>query len=206
MGRGNGHIDLSFVRESFMLGKRASVASAFVLCVLSINFQPQSASAGETQSASVLVVPVPVPAVARGRQRCRLLPLRLHPRSTRSRTWPASGRARARWCLRPGATSSSAASLPIEVADEASRVRQHLRCQGENRNFDAVTRMDIVDDRVTGVWADNVYSIGGTLHGKVTGKGFIVQLRSTFFDARLSVVSSDCQQTVKLVPDDPAAS
>ena len=187
-----------------MLGKRASVACAFALCVLSSNFQPQSASAGETQSASVLVVPVPVPAVRPRKAALQPPPPppapQIDPIENLAGKWsgqatmvPTSGRNEQFRCI-----------ITYEVAGEASRVRQHLRCQGENRNFDAVTRMDIVDDRVTGVWADNVYSIGGTLHGKVTGKGFIVQLRSTFFDARLSVVSSDCQQTVKLVPDDPS--
>jgi hypothetical protein len=92
--------------------------------------------------------------------------------------------------------------ITYQVAEEASRVRQHLRCQGDNRNFDAVTRLDIAEDKVTGVWADNVYSISGTLHGNVTDKGFYIQLRSAYFDAKMSVVSSDCQQTVKLIPND----
>ena len=92
--------------------------------------------------------------------------------------------------------------ITYRVAEEASRVHQHLRCQGENRNFDAVTRMSIEDDKVTGDWADNVYSISGTLSGKVTAKGFNIQLTSFFFDARMSVVSSNCQQTVKVIPND----
>jgi hypothetical protein len=81
-------------------------------------------------------------------------------------------------------------------------VHQHLRCQGDNRNFDAVTRLDIDEDKVTGVWADNVYSISGTLRGNVTDKGFNIQLTSFYFDARMSVVSSNCQQTVKVTPND----
>ena len=133
-----------------MLGKRASVACAFALCVLSSNFQPQSASAGETQSASVLVVPVPVPAV---RPRKAALPPpppppapEIDPIENLAGKWsgqatmvPASGRNEQFRCI-----------ITYEVAGEASRVRQHLRCQGENRNFDAVTRMDIVDEQGNG--------------------------------------------------------
>ena len=184
-----------------MLGKRASVACALALCVLSSDFRPRPASAGETHSASVFVVPVPVPAV---RPRKAALPAppppQINPIENLAGKWsgqatmvPASGRNEQFRCI-----------ITYEIAGAASRVRQHLRCQGDERSFDAVKRMDIVDERVTGVWADNVYSIGGTLHGKVNSKGFTVQLRSTFFDAKLSVISSDCQQTVKLVPDDPS--
>jgi len=88
--------------------------------------------------------------------------------------------------------------ITYQVAEEASARAPALRCQGDNRNFDAVTRLDIDEDKVTGVWADNVYSISGTLYGKRTDKGFIVQLRAPNFDARMSVVSSDCQQTVRV--------
>ena len=106
-----------------MLGKRASVACAFALCVLSSNFQPQSASAGETQSASVLVVPVPVPAV---RPRKAALPPpppppapEIDPIENLAGKWsgqatmvPASGRNEQFRCI-----------ITYEVAGEASRVR-----------------------------------------------------------------------------------
>lgn len=87
------------------------------------------------------------------------------------------------------------------VEDETSRVRQHLRCQGEQTRFDAVTRLDIEGRQVTGVWADNVYSLSGTVKGRVTDKGFDVWLLSTFFQARMTVATSACEQSVKLVPE-----
>ena len=86
------------------------------------------------------------------------------------------------------------------VEDEASRIRQHLRCQGERSRFDAVTRLDIDNRQVTGVWADNVYSLSGTIQGRVTDKGFDVWLLSSFFQARMTVATSACEQSVKLVP------
>lgn len=185
-----------FERESFMPEMRVGVASLFV-CLLPIAIPAPAASASESQSASVLVVPVPVPAVRRPAI-APPPPPEVDPIENLAGKWsgegtmvPASGRNEQFRCI-----------ITYQVGEEASRVRQHLRCQGDNRNFDAVTRMDINKAKVTGVWADNVYSIGGTLYGNVTNKGFNIQLRSTYFDAKMSVVSSDCQQTVKLIPND----
>ena len=87
------------------------------------------------------------------------------------------------------------------LSDDASRVRQNLRCQGANYKFDAGTRLQIEDGKVTGVWSDNVYALNGTVTGVVTPKGFDIQLRGQFFQAKMTVVSSDCQQSVKVVPD-----
>ena len=87
------------------------------------------------------------------------------------------------------------------VEDEASRIRQHLRCQGDKTRFDAVTRLDIENRQVTGVWADNVYSLSGTVKGRVTDKGFDIWLLSSFFQARMTVATSACEQSVKLVPE-----
>jgi hypothetical protein len=182
-----------------MLVKRVGVASLSALCFLPTDLRAQSTSAGETRAASILVVPVPVPAVRRPAiAPPPPVPEPIDPIENLAGRWsgqgimvPTSGRNEQFRCI-----------ITYQVAEESSRVRQHLRCQGENRNFDAVTRMDIDENKVTGVWADNVYSISGTLRGNVTDKGFNLQLSSAFFDARMSVAFSDCQQTVKVTPND----
>jgi hypothetical protein len=91
--------------------------------------------------------------------------------------------------------------ITYAVEDESSRIRQHLRCQGDKTRFDAVTRLDIEHRQVTGVWADNVYSLSGTVKGRVTDKGFDIWLLSSFFQARMTVATSACEQSVKLVPE-----
>jgi hypothetical protein len=91
--------------------------------------------------------------------------------------------------------------ITYAVGEDASRVRQHLRCQSDETRFDAVTRLDIEDDQVTGVWADNVYSLTGTVRGRVTAKGFDIRLLSSFFQARMTVVTTACEQSVKVVPE-----
>lgn len=87
------------------------------------------------------------------------------------------------------------------VQEDTARVKQHLRCQSDQTRFDAVTQLDIEGRQVTGVWADNVYSLSGTVKGRVTDKGFDVWLLSTFFQARMTVATSACEQSVKLVPE-----
>jgi hypothetical protein len=91
--------------------------------------------------------------------------------------------------------------ITYTVHEDATRVRQHLRCQSERNRFDAITSMLIEDERVTGQWADNVYSIGGTLAGTVTDKGFDIRLYSSYFQAKMTVVASACEQSVRVVPE-----
>lgn len=91
--------------------------------------------------------------------------------------------------------------ITYAVGEGASRIRQHLRCQGGDTSFDAVTRLDISGDRVTGVWVENTYSINGTVRGTLTPKGFDIRLLGTFFQARMTVVANACEQSLKVVPE-----
>jgi hypothetical protein len=187
-----------------MLCARVWVASAFVFCSFPLEIQIQSASAqsasvGETQEERPLVVPVPVPAV---RNKVAVVPplpppAPVDPIENLAGKWSGEG------TLVPtrGRNEQFRCIITYQVQDEASRVRQHLRCQSESTRFDAVTRMDIDEEKVTGVWADNVYSLNGTLKGTVTDKGFSIRLYSTFFQARMTVVASGCEQSVKVVPE-----
>lgn len=94
-------------------------------------------------------------------------------------------------------------NITYALAEGSSRIRQHLRCQsGQSRTrFDAVTTLDVEGRQVTGVWADNIYSLSGTVKGKVTDKGFDVWLLSTFFQARMIVATSACEQSIRLLPE-----
>jgi hypothetical protein len=91
--------------------------------------------------------------------------------------------------------------ITYAVGEDASRIRQHLRCRGEDTSFDAVTRLDIAGDRVTGVWAESTYALNGTVRGTVTSKGFDIRLLGTFFQARMTVVANACEQSLKVVPE-----
>lgn len=91
--------------------------------------------------------------------------------------------------------------ITYAVGEGAARIRQHMRCQGDETSFDAVTRLDISGDRVTGVWVENNYSINGTVRGTLTPRGFDIRLLGTFFQARMTVVANACEQSVKVVPE-----
>lgn len=83
---------------------------------------------------------------------------------------------------------------------DGSHVRQNLRCQSPSYKFDAVTRLDISGSDVSGTWEDRANSLNGTVTGAVNGTGFDILLSGMFFEAKMSVVASACEQSVKLVP------
>jgi hypothetical protein len=106
---------------------------------------------------------------------------------------PAQGRSEAFRCI-----------IVYAAGEEASRIRQHLRCQGGETRLDAVTRLDIHNNRITGVWSESTYSLNGTVRGMATRDGFDIRLQSSFFNARMTVTATACEQSVKLVPEDVA--
>jgi hypothetical protein len=87
------------------------------------------------------------------------------------------------------------------LSQDASSVRQNLRCQGANYKLDAATQLQIDAKRVTGQWSDNINSLRGTVSGTVTDTGFDIQLTGKFFDAKMLIVSSPCTQSVTLTPE-----
>ena len=86
-------------------------------------------------------------------------------------------------------------------SDDGSRVRQNLRCKNANYRFDAATHLQISGRQVTGRWEDNVNSLNGTVLGTMTHDGFDILLSGKFFDAKMTVVSTACEQSVTIIPD-----
>jgi hypothetical protein len=88
--------------------------------------------------------------------------------------------------------------------ENGSRLRQNLRCKSASYQFDGATQLQIAAGKVTGRWQDKVNSLDGSLSGKVTPDGFLILLSGKFFDAKMTVVSSPCQQSVTIVPEEGA--
>lgn len=86
------------------------------------------------------------------------------------------------------------------LGDGSSQVKQNMRCQGANYIFDAATQLQINGAQVTGVWTENTFALTGTVSGTMTDKGFELQLSGRYFQAKMTVVGSGCEQSVKLVP------
>jgi len=100
------------------------------------------------------------------------------------------------------------ASGPVEdfrcvvtyIPVQGARMQQNLRCNSANYRLDAATLLQVEGDRVTGRWIDRVYSLDGTVHGRVTADGFDVMLQGQFFQARMAVAGSGCEQSVRVSP------
>lgn len=99
-----------------------------------------------------------------------------------------------------GPSESFRCVITYFMSDGSSQMKQNVRCQNANFKFDAATRLQISGAQVTGVWMDNVYALNGTVSGKITDKGFEVQLNGRFFQAKMTVVGSGCEQQVRVVP------
>lgn len=86
------------------------------------------------------------------------------------------------------------------AAGDGSQLRQKLRCKNGDYKLEAATLLKISGSEVTGQWEDPVNAIGGDVKGVVTDSGFDVQLGGRFFQAKLEVNGSGCEQQVKLTP------
>lgn len=84
-------------------------------------------------------------------------------------------------------------------ADAGASLRQNLRCKSANYQFEGATQLKIAAGKVTGLWQDKVNSLHGTVSGTVTPDGFLIFLSGELFDAKMTVVSSACQQDFTIV-------
>ena len=87
-------------------------------------------------------------------------------------------------------------------SDNGSLLRQNLRCKSASYQFDGSTQLQITAGRIKGRWQDKVNSLDGTVSGSLTPDGFHILLSGKFFDAKMTVASSPCQQTVSIVPEE----
>ncbi len=99
-----------------------------------------------------------------------------------------------------GGPSESFKCVVTYIPDGGSRLKQNLRCKSDSYRLDAATHLEFNGNRVTGEWQDNIYSLNGTVSGNLTDTGFDVVLSGRFFQARMSVVGSRCEQSVRVTP------
>jgi hypothetical protein len=84
-------------------------------------------------------------------------------------------------------------------SDNGARVRQNLRCTSANYRFDGATHLEVAGGKITGRWQDKVNNLDGIVNGLVKPDGFHILLSGNFFDAKMTVASSRCQQAVTIV-------
>lgn len=103
-----------------------------------------------------------------------------------------------------GPTESIKCVITYFPSVDGTHVKQNVRCKGPNTKLDAATHLQIAGNAVTGSWQDNVYSLTGSVRGSVTPSGFDVQLLGRYFAASMRVVSSPCEQSITVTPDNDA--
>jgi hypothetical protein len=83
--------------------------------------------------------------------------------------------------------------------EAGASLRQNLRCKSANYQFDGAAQLQISKGKVTGRWEDKINPLHGTISGDVTPDGFLILLSGELFDAKMTVVSTPCRQTITIV-------
>jgi hypothetical protein len=84
-------------------------------------------------------------------------------------------------------------------ADGGARLTQNLRCKSPNYQFDGTTQLQIAAGKITGRWQDKINNIDGIVNGTVKPDGFDIMLSGNFFDAKMTVATAPCQQSITIV-------
>ena len=83
--------------------------------------------------------------------------------------------------------------------EAGASLRQNLRCKSANYRFDGAARLKISGGKVTGRWEDKINPLHGTISGNVTPDGFLILMSGELFDAKMTVITSPCRQTITIV-------
>lgn len=84
-------------------------------------------------------------------------------------------------------------------AGGGSRLTQNLRCKSADYQFDGTTELQIAAGKITGRWQDKINNIDGIVNGTVKPDGFDIMLSGNFFDAKMTVATAPCQQSITIV-------
>ena len=100
-----------------------------------------------------------------------------------------------------GPTSNFKCVVTYLPRKDGPGLQQNLRCEDEGHfKLHAATDISVEGDKVTGHWQDKINEIDGTVAGNITADGFVVQLAGRFFEAKMAVAGSGCDQSVKFMP------
>lgn len=88
------------------------------------------------------------------------------------------------------------------LGDNATRVKQTLRCQSPDENkLEIATLMQVSGEDITGTWEERLSSMTGTVKGKVTANGYEAFAQNQFFNAAFEIeMANACEQQVTIRP------
>lgn len=83
---------------------------------------------------------------------------------------------------------------------EGPAVRQNLRCASQSYKIDAVANLSVANGRVTGQWEERTWSVGGSVTGRATDRGFDLAINGPNFGAAMLVGGTSCKQSINIMP------
>jgi hypothetical protein len=83
---------------------------------------------------------------------------------------------------------------------EGQSVRQNLRCASQSYKIDAIATLSVANGRVTGAWEERTWSVGGSVTGRVSERGFDLAINGPNFDAAMTVGGTNCKQSINIMP------
>ena len=90
------------------------------------------------------------------------------------------------------------------LSDGGQNLKQLLRCKDQVASaskIDLATALRVAGDNLTGTWEDRLYSLSGTVSGRVTATGFEANATNSMFKARFEIeMAGACEQMVTIRP------
>ena len=86
------------------------------------------------------------------------------------------------------------------VAEGGSSLQQHLRCASVSYKIDSTASLQVNSGRVSGEWREKIYSVDGSVAGRITDNGFNLAIHAENFSAAMSVTTSMCKQSLSITP------
>lgn len=79
-------------------------------------------------------------------------------------------------------------------------LEQNLRCASASYRIDAIARLSIAGEQVTGRWEERSHAATGSVSGRVTGTGFSLSIQGDTFTAVMTLATSPCKQSINIAP------
>ncbi len=86
------------------------------------------------------------------------------------------------------------------VKDGGAAAHQNFRCNSDSYRLDATVDYTAAGASLSGTWREQIYSVGGSLRGKVNGGRISMRARADNFVAAVVISSSRCTQTIRIEP------
>jgi hypothetical protein len=86
------------------------------------------------------------------------------------------------------------------VASGGSSLQQNLRCASMSYKIDLTASLQVKSGRVSGEWHEKIYSVDGSVAGRITDNGFNLAIQGENFGAAMSMTTSTCTQSLSITP------